>query len=138
MYNDYAKIMSESQYKTKYGEGLKILTPKQMLQRLAIVLAQVKACSNSKNLLSEIRQIAYSLYQSKEITNINIKKDTIFMNSGNSKNSKPHVLILMLIDKLDLRRSEKIVALSSVSIYYAWKNIKKSYNNNKFKISAPT
>ena len=138
MYNDYAKIMSESQYKTKYGEGLKILTPKQMLQRLAIVLAQVKACSNSKNLLSEIRQIAYSLYQSKEITNINIKKDTIFMNSGNSRNSKPHVLILMLIDKLDLRRSEKIVALSSVSIYYAWKNIKKSYNNNKFKISAPT
>ena len=47
---------------------LKILTPKQMLQRLSIALAQVKAGNNSKNLLNEIRQIIYSLYQSKEIT----------------------------------------------------------------------
>ena len=47
---------------------LKILTPKQMLQRLPIALAQVKTCNNSKNLLNEIRQIVYSLYQSKEIT----------------------------------------------------------------------
>ena len=50
------------------GTGLKILTPKQMLQRLPIALAQVKACNNSENLLNEIRQIVYSLYQSKEIT----------------------------------------------------------------------
>ena len=50
------------------GKGLKILTPKQMLQRLPIVLAQVKAGNNSENLLNEIRQIVYSLYQSKEIT----------------------------------------------------------------------
>ena len=48
--------------------GLKILTPKQMLQRLPIALAQVKAGNNSENLLNEIRQIIYSLYQSKEIT----------------------------------------------------------------------
>ena len=47
---------------------LKILTPKQMLQRLPIALAQVKAGNNSENLLNEIRQIVYSLYQSKEIT----------------------------------------------------------------------
>ena len=47
---------------------LKILTPKQMLQRLPIALAQVKAGNNSQNLLNEIRQIVYSLYQSKEIT----------------------------------------------------------------------
>ena len=47
---------------------LKILTPKQMLQRLPIALAQVKAGSNSENLLNEIRQIIYALYQSKEIT----------------------------------------------------------------------
>ena len=47
---------------------LKMLTPKQMLQRLPIALAQVKAGNNSKNLLNEIRQIVYSLYQSKEIT----------------------------------------------------------------------
>ena len=64
--------------------------------------------------------------------------DTIFMNSENSKTSKPHVLILKLTDKLDLRRGEKIIALSNLSIYYTWKNIKSSYNNNKFKISAPT
>ena len=60
------------------------------------------------------------------------------MNSENSKTSKPHVLILKLTDKLDLRRGEKIIALSNLSIYYTWKNIKSSYNNNKFKISAPT
>ena len=63
--------------------------------------------------------------------------DTIFMNSENSKTSKPHVLILKLTNKLDLRIGEKI-ALSNLSIYYTWKNIKSSYNNNKFKISAPT
>ena len=50
------------------GKGLKILTPKQMLQRLPIVHAQVKAGNNSENLLNEIWQIVYSLYQSKEIT----------------------------------------------------------------------
>ena len=64
--------------------------------------------------------------------------DTIFMNSENSKTSEPHVLILKLTDKLSLRRGEKIIALSNLSIYYIWKNIKSSYNNNKFKISAPT
>ena len=63
--------------------------------------------------------------------------DTIFMNSENSKTSKPHVLILKLTDKLDLRRGEKSIALSNLSIYYTWKNIKSSYNNNKFKISTP-
>ena len=64
--------------------------------------------------------------------------DTIFMNSENSKTSEPHVLILKLTDKLDLRRGEKSIALSNLSIYYIWKNIKGSCNNNKFKISAPT
>ena len=63
--------------------------------------------------------------------------DTIFMNSENSKTSKPHVLILKLTDKLDLRRGEKITALWNLSIYYTWKNIKSSYNNNKFELSAP-
>ena len=59
------------------------------------------------------------------------------MNSENSKTSKPHVLILKLTNKLDLRIGEKVIALSNLSIYYTWKNIKSSYNNNKFKISAP-
>ena len=66
-----------------------------------------------------------------------IKMDTIFMNSESIKTSKPHVLILKLTNKLDLRIGEKIIALSNLSIYYTWKNIKSSYNN-KFKISAPT
>ena len=60
------------------------------------------------------------------------------MNSENSKPSEPHVLELKLTNKLDLRISEKIIALSNNSIYYTWKNIKSSYNNNKFEISAPT
>ena len=51
---------------------------------------------------------------------------------------KPHVLVLKLTNKLDLRIGEKIIALSNLSIYYTWKNIKSSYNNNRFKISAPT
>ena len=60
------------------------------------------------------------------------------MNSKNSQNSKHHLLILKFTDKLDLRRGENRIALSNLSIYYTWKNIKSSYNNNKFKISAPT
>ena len=64
--------------------------------------------------------------------------DTIFMNSENSKTSEYHVLLLKLVDKLDLRRGKESVALSNLSIYYTWRNIKSSYKNNKFKISAPT
>ena len=60
--------------------------------------------------------------------------DTIFMDSGNSKTSKQHVLKLKLTSKLDLRICEKVIALSNLSIYYTWKNVKSSYNNNKFKI----
>ena len=63
--------------------------------------------------------------------------NTIFMNSENSKTSEPHVLVLKLSKKLDLRVGDKIIALSNLSIYYTWKNIKNSNNNNKFKISAP-
>ena len=62
----------------------------------------------------------------------------IFILSDNSKASKPHILKLKLTSKLDLRLGEKVIALSNLSIYYTWKNIKNSYNNNKFKISAPT
>ena len=56
--------------------------------------------------------------------------DNIFMNSKNSRTSEYHVLVLKLTDKLDLRRGQKIIALSNLSIYYRWKNIKSSYNNN--------
>ena len=64
--------------------------------------------------------------------------DTIFIKSENSETSNPHVLMLKLTNKLDLRIGGKIIALSNLSIYYTWKNIKNSYNNNKFKTSAPT
>ena len=70
-YDDYSLMMSEAKIKAKQktkGTGLQILTPNQMLQRLPIALAKVKAGNNSENLLNEIRQIIYSLYQSKEIT----------------------------------------------------------------------
>ena len=60
------------------------------------------------------------------------------MNSKNCNTSETDVIILKLTDKLYLRRDEKIISLSNLSIYYTWKNIKSSYNNNKFKISAPT
>ena len=60
------------------------------------------------------------------------------MNSDNSRTSEYHVFVLELPDKLDLRRGQKSIALSYLSIYYTWKNIKSCYNNNKFKISAPT
>ena len=65
------------------------------------------------------------------------RMDTIFMNSENSKTSKLHALILKLTNKLDLRIGEKTFALSNLSIYYTWKNIKSSYNNNKFRRSVP-
>ena len=67
-YDDYSLMISEAKTKVTKGTGLKILTPKQMLQRLPIALAQVKAGNNSESLLNEIRQIVYSLYQSKQIT----------------------------------------------------------------------
>ena len=65
--------------------------------------------------------------------------NTIFMNSESSKTTtEPYFLILKLTDNLGLRRGQKSIALSNLSIYYTWKNIKSTYNNNKFKISAPT
>ena len=64
--------------------------------------------------------------------------DTIFMNSENSKTSDPHRALLNLANKINLNRSDKYIALLNLSIYYIWKNIKKSYKNDKFKISAQT
>ena len=60
------------------------------------------------------------------------------MNTENNKTSKPHILTLKLTNKLDLRFGKKVIALSNLSIYYTWKNIKSTYINNKFKISSPT
>ena len=69
MFNDYAKNVSRNIYESKQkGTGLKLLKPNQMLKRLPIALAQIKAGNNSESLLNEIRQIVYSFYRSKEIT----------------------------------------------------------------------
>ena len=72
-FRDYGEMVFNGAYKSKENETkgtwLKILTPKQMLQRLPIALAQVKTGNNSESLLNEIKQIVYSLYQSKQITN---------------------------------------------------------------------
>ena len=71
-FRDHIEMLSDAYYDAKQNEtkgtGLKILSPKQMLQRLQIALGQVKAGNNSKSLLNEIREIAYSLYQSKQFT----------------------------------------------------------------------
>ena len=64
--------------------------------------------------------------------------ETIFMNTENSKTNEPHRFKLDLADKLNLKNPKKNLALADLSIYYTWKNIKAEYNNNKFKISAPT
>ena len=62
--------------------------------------------------------------------------DTVFINSGNSKTSEPPRLLFSLSDKLNLKRSDKYVALSILNTYYTRKNFKKTYRNNKLKISA--
>ena len=64
----------------------------------------------------------------------NRKMNTIFMNFENSKTSDRHRLSVILTDKIDLRQKDKYIALSNLSIYYTWKNIKKSNKNNLFKI----
>ena len=64
--------------------------------------------------------------------------ETIFMNTENSKMNKSHKFVFDLSQRLDLRSSNKHVALQNLSIYYTWKNIRKQYKNNKRKIIAPT
>ena len=64
--------------------------------------------------------------------------ETFFTNTNNSKTSEPYRFKYDLIDKLDLRNPNKNMALANLSICYIWKNVKSTYNNNKFKISAPT
>ena len=67
MFNNYPRKKSRRIYGSRQGKGFKILTPTQMLQRLSIALAQIKAANNSGSLLNEIRKIVYSFYQSKKL-----------------------------------------------------------------------
>ena len=64
--------------------------------------------------------------------------DATFMNSGNSKIFDPYRLLFNLLDKIDLKRSDKHVVIPNLNICYAWKHIKRSYKSNKSKISGPT
>ena len=73
LFDDYSSMVSEAKAKATKGTGLKILTAKQMLQRLPIALAHVKVGNKSGSLLNEIRQIVYTLYQSKQITKKSIQ-----------------------------------------------------------------
>ena len=123
------KMRKQNQQSAK---GLKILTPEQMLSRLPISLAQLKAGNNSEILKDEIRQLLYSLYRLK------ILSKKIFMNTLNSKTNESNKFIYQFTDKLNLKDPKRNMALANLSIYYTWKNIKSEYNNNKFKISAPT
>ena len=66
------------------------------------------------------------------------KMETIFMNTENSKMNEQNKFVLNLSQRLDLRSSDKHVALQNVSIYYTWKNIRKQYKNSKLKVIAPT
>ena len=63
--------------------------------------------------------------------------ETIFMNTANSKTSEPNRFVYSFTDKLNLKNPNKNIALASLSMHYTWKNVKSSFNNNKFKISAP-
>ena len=117
-----------------------------MLSRLPISLAQLKAGTNLQKLKNEIRQLLYSLNRSKKLTKDiynhfdqhYLKMEFIFMNTENGKTNEPHGFRLSLLDKLNLKNTNKNMALANLSNYYTWKNIKSAYNNNKFKISAPT
>ena len=64
--------------------------------------------------------------------------ETIFMNTENSKTNESHKFRLSLSDKLNFKNPNKCIALGNLSICYTWNNIKSAYNDNKFKISAPT
>ena len=139
--NNVEKILNfDEQWK---GERTKKVTPKQMLQGLPIEFAQVKIgihlktyqmkyilCIKKKKLL-----MYNNIMNSMTLWN---KIDTIFMNSKNNETSNLRKLLLNLTGKINLKRSDKYVALSNLSIYYTWKNIKKACKNNKFKVSALT
>ena len=96
------------------GKGPKLLTLEQMLSRLPITLAQLKAGNTLENLKHEIKQLLYFLDRSKYY----LKMETIFMNTENSKTNKSHIFRLTLADKLNLKDPNKNVALVNLSIYY--------------------
>ena len=111
---DIVKMILEFN-RQQQGQGLKILTPNQMLSRLPISLPQLKAGSNSEKVKNEIRQAFYSLYRSKKTYKTTLQKfgwhylkmETIFINSQNIKTNEPHRFRLDITDKLTLKQPLK-------------------------------
>ena len=116
LFNNYSSIVSEANQKVKHGEGLKILGPQQILQRLLIVLAQVKPNNTSENLLNEIRQIIYSLYWAKEIT----KK--VYNNIMNSVNYKTDWMLYFWI-----LRTVNIWSSQTITESFGWNKLKNKW-----------
>ena len=118
-----------------------------MLSRLPITLAKLHTGNNSEKLKNEVRQLLYSLYRSKKnLQKISIKVWLTLFKDGNnlydtenSKTNEFNKFIYQFTDKINLKNpNNKNIGSVNLSIYYTWKNIKSAYNNNKFKISAPT
>ena len=117
-----------------------------MLSRLPILLGQLKAGNNLKDLKNEIRQLFYFLYRSNKAKQNELyafdeyclKMEKIIMNTESSKKNESKKFIYQFSDKLNLKSPNKDMALANLSLYYTWKNIKSEHNNNKFKISGPT
>ena len=116
--------------------------PKQMLQRLPLALSKVKAGNTFKDLLNKTLHIVYYLYRAKGIdkniyknmiNSMQCKNISLFMISENIKTSDPYRLVLNLADKVNLKRTNKFVTLSNLSIYYAWKNIKSHIKTTNLK-----
>ena len=130
------------QYNLEYlniiGKGNKNVEQRKTLANINILYSArnnaIKFIEDYGSMILEAKKLA----KEQEGTGLKILTPNQMLIKQNSKTSEHHVLVLKLTDKLDLRRGQKTVALSNLSIYYTWKNIKSSYNNNKFKISAPT
>ena len=116
-------------------QGVKVLPPKQVLQRLPILLAQVQAGNTSRNPLNEIREVVYSLHETKQISK---KVYNNLLKFTQKDLWCTQALRHNFTDKIDLQRGYKRVALSDPGIYFTWKNMKKSYKNNKSKMWGTT
>ena len=123
---------------------LKILTANQILNKLPISLAQLKAGNNSEKHKNEIRQLYDNFFtDQKNLQSNSIKVSLTLLKNGNNLyehwrwTNEPHIFELDLTDKLNLKNSNKSITLANLSIYYTWKNIKSECHKNKFKISAP-
>ena len=141
--HDLETEKSPADRRNQQGQGLKTLTPNKMVSRLSTFLAQLKARKSSEKLKNEIRQLLYIFYRSKNLQNISIIIwSTLFKNGNNFykhwKQIEPNRFKLDLTNKLNLKNLNKKMALANLSICYPWKNIMSEYNNNKFKIFAPT